>query len=88
MATALIPVAGKLLGGAAQSIGGGIGGGLGGLIGGKKGKKIGKAIGGFGGKVLKGIFGFEEGGKVRKLPVRAFKKGGVVKQKRVRKSKK
>ena len=82
---ALIPVAGKLLGGAAQSIGGGIGGGIGGLIGGKKGKKIGKTIGGFGGKLLKGIFGFETGGKVRR-PVRAFTAGGVVTKRRHKRS--
>ena len=76
----LLPVVGNI----AQSGGGLLGGAVGGIFG-KKGKRIGRSIGrgivGVGRKIL----GFQAGGKVRHPPVRALKKGGIVKK---RKSKK
>lgn len=61
-------------------IGGAAGGAIGGLFG-KKGKKIGRKVGKIAGKVL-GHFGFQEGGRVRRPPVKAavmpYKHGGAV----------
>ena len=61
----------------AQNAAGSVGGAVGSIFGkkaGRVGKKIGRGIVGFGRK----LFGFNAGGKVRILPVRALKKGGMV----------
>lgn len=80
----LLPVVGNI----AQSGGGLLGGAVGGIFG-KKGKRIGRTIGRGIVGVGRRILGFQAGGvvigKVRHPPVRALKKGGIVKK---RKSKK
>lgn len=67
-----------------------IGKGIGKLVGSKKvGKGIGKVLGAMGGvgakvgggmagRALRGFLGFEAGGKIRRVPVRAFATGGVI----------
>lgn len=61
-------------------------GGIGGAIGGQKGKKIGKTIAKGLSSVRKGIFGFNDGGKVRKVPmmVTGYNAGGVIARPMVR----
>ena len=69
-------VAGK----ASDKITGGILGGIGGAIGGRKGKRVGKKIARGLRSVRKALFGFNEGGKVRKVPmmVQGYNAGGVI----------
>lgn len=67
-----------------------IGKGIGKLVGSKKvGKGIGRVLGAMGGagakvaggiakRALSGFLGFEQGGKVRRVPVRAYAAGGVI----------
>lgn len=66
------------------ALGGEVGGAAGSAIGslfGKKGKKIGRKVGKIAGKVL-GHFGFQDGGRVRRPPVKPavmpYRKGGAV----------
>ena len=72
-AGSLIPMAAD----AAQGLGGGLGGAVGSLFG-KKGARVGRKIGSGIVGIGRKLFGFQNGGKVRQPPVRAFKKGGVV----------
>lgn len=76
----------NIAGKASDKITGGILGGVGGLIGGKKGKKIGKSIAKGMSSVRKSLFGFNEGGKVRKVPmvVTGYNAGGVIAKPMVR----
>lgn len=55
-------------------------GGIGGAIGGKKGKRVGKAIAKGLSGVRKSIFGFNAGGKVRRVPmvVQGYSAGGAI----------
>lgn len=76
--------------GLAQKGGKAIGKGIGKLVGSKKvGKGIGKVLGAMGGagarvaggiakRALRGFLGFEQGGKIRRVPVRAYAAGGVI----------
>jgi hypothetical protein len=70
----------NIAGKASDKITGGILGGIGGVIGGKKGKKIGKSIAKGMGKVRKALLGFNDGGKVRRIPmvVTGYNAGGVI----------
>lgn len=70
----------QIIGGVADKATQGILGGIGGAIGGKKGKKVGKTIAKGLGKIRKGIFGFNDGGKVRAVPmrVRGYNAGGMI----------
>ena len=58
----------------------GILGGIGGAIGGKKGKKVGKSVAKGLSGIRKSIFGFNAGGKVRKVPmqVQGYSAGGMI----------
>jgi len=68
------------IGKAVEAGGGAVGGGIGKLIGGKKGAKIGKKIGQGLAKVGRKIFGFNDGGKVRQVPMRVkgYNAGGMI----------
>lgn len=57
----------------------GVGGAIGGIFG-KKGKRVGKKIARGLNKVRKSIFGFEAGGKVRRVPVQVqgYSAGGMI----------
>ena len=70
----------NIAGKASDKIVGGALGGIGGLLGGRKGKKIGKSIAKGMSKVRKALFGFEAGGKIRKVPMIAqgYNAGGVI----------
>ena len=70
----------NVLGRASDKVNQGVLGGIGGLIGGRKGKKIGKKIARGMSKLRKSIFGFEAGGKVRRIPmqVQGYNAGGVI----------
>lgn len=77
---AVLGAAKPLIGQAAEAGGGAIGGGIGKLIGGKKGQKVGKKIGRGLAKVGRKIFGFNDGGKVRQIPMRVkgYNAGGMI----------
>lgn len=77
---AVLGAARPYVGKAVEAGGGALGGGLGKLIGGKKGQKVGKKIGRGLAKVGRKIFGFNDGGKVRQVPmrVRGYNAGGMI----------
>lgn len=81
MSNPLVQKVGKnIVGKVADKASQGILGGIGGAIGGKKGKRIGKTIAKGLSSVRKGIFGFESGGKIRKVPmvVTGYSAGGAI----------
>jgi len=82
---AVMGIGKQLVGGVADKATEGVGGAIGGIFG-KKGKRIGKSIGKGLNKIRKGIFGFNSGGKVRKVPmmVTGYNAGGVIARPMVR----
>lgn len=86
MSNPLVQQAGRnIVGKVADKATEGVGGAIGGIFG-KKGKRIGKKIGRGLSKFRKSIFGFEAGGKVRKVPmvVQGYNAGGVIARPMVR----
>ena len=80
VANAVLGAAKPYVGQAVEAGGGAVGGGIGKLIGGKKGAKIGKKVGRGIAKIGRKIFGFNDGGKVRQVPmrVRGYNAGGMI----------
>ena len=81
LANPVVQKAGKaVLGTVADKATSGIFGGIGGAIGGNKGKRIGKSIAKGLGSVRKAVLGFDQGGKVRRVPMRitGHNAGGVI----------